>query len=42
MIYFLFFKYCADVENCKSFRIFGYIYILVANPCDARKNLMKV
>ena len=21
------FIYCADVENCKSFRSFGYIYI---------------
>ena len=20
------FKYCADVENCRSFRDFGYIY----------------
>ena len=23
------FKYCADVENCKSFRSFGYIYIYI-------------
>ena len=23
------FKYCADVENCESFRGFGFIYILV-------------
>ena len=21
------FKYCADVENCESFKGFGYIYI---------------
>ena len=21
------FKYCAEVENCESFRDFGYIYI---------------
>ena len=25
----------ADVENCESFKSFGYIYRLVANPCDA-------
>ena len=30
------FKYCADMENCESFKNFGYIYRLVANPCDAR------
>ena len=29
------FKYCADVKNCGSFRGFCFIYILVANPCDA-------
>ena len=23
------FKYCADVENCESFRGFGYIYIYI-------------
>ena len=23
------FKYCADVENCKRFRGFGYIYIYI-------------
>ena len=23
------FKYCADVENCKSLRGFGFIYVLV-------------
>ena len=23
------FKYCADVENCDSFRDFGYIYIYI-------------
>ena len=23
------FKYCADVENCGSFRGFGYIYIYI-------------
>ena len=27
MIYFLFFKYCANVENCERFRDFGFIYI---------------
>ena len=39
-IYFLFFKYCADVKNCDSFSgyIYIYIYILVANPLDARDN----
>ena len=29
MIYFLFFKYCADVENCESFKCFSYIYIYI-------------
>ena len=29
MIYFLFFKYYADMENCESFRGFGYIYIYI-------------
>ena len=24
MIYFLFFKYCANVEKCESFRDFGF------------------
>ena len=23
------FKYCVDVENCESFRGFGYIYIYI-------------
>ena len=23
------FKYCANVENCESFRGFGYIYIYI-------------
>ena len=23
------FKYCVDVENCDSFRDFGYIYIYI-------------
>ena len=23
------FKYCADMENCGSFRGFGYIYIYI-------------
>ena len=23
------FKYCAEVENCESFRNFGYIYIYI-------------
>ena len=23
------FKYCADVENCDTFRDFGYIYIYI-------------
>ena len=23
------FKYCADVENCESFRGFGFIYIYI-------------
>ena len=32
----LFFKYCADVENCGSFKSFGFIYILVIGPCVAR------
>ena len=32
------FKYCADVENCESFRGFGFIYMLVLCPCDARFN----
>ena len=26
---FFFFKYCTDVENCGSFRWFGYIYIYI-------------
>ena len=26
---FFFFKYCADVENCGSFKSFGYIYIYI-------------
>ena len=26
-IYFLFFKYCADVENCGASKDFGFIYI---------------
>ena len=25
----LFFKYCTDVENCGSFKSFGYIYIYI-------------
>ena len=25
--YYYFFKYCANMENCGSFRGFGYIYI---------------
>ena len=25
--YYFFFKYCANMENCGSFRGFGYIYI---------------
>ena len=29
-------KYCADVENCESFRGDGFIYILVKGPCVAR------
>ena len=29
MIYFLFFKYYADMENCESFRGVGYIYIYI-------------
>ena len=24
------------MENCENFRGFDYIYILVANPCNAR------
>ena len=32
------FKYCADVKNCKSFRGFGFIYILATNSCVARDN----
>ena len=28
---FFFFKYCADVENCGSFRGFSFIYILIRN-----------
>ena len=35
---YILFKYCADVENCESFKGFGFIYILVANPCDARES----
>ena len=26
---FFFFKYCADVENCGSFKSFGFIYIYI-------------
>ena len=25
------FKYCKDVENCKSFRGFGFIIIIIIN-----------
>ena len=49
MFLFLFFKYCADVkiflffncagvENCGASKGFGFIYILVLCPCDARLN----
>ena len=31
-------KYCADKENCESFRGFSFIYILVLYPCNARLN----
>ena len=31
-------KYCADVENCQSFRDFDFIYIPVLYPCNARLN----
>ena len=27
--FFFFFKYCADVENCGSFRGFDFIYIYI-------------
>ena len=27
------FKYCANVENCKSFRSFGFIYIQIFFSC---------
>ena len=27
------FKYCTDVENCESFRGFGYIYIYIYINC---------
>ena len=37
-IYVFFLKYCANVENCENFKSFSYIYILVANPCDARES----
>ena len=32
--FFFFFKYCADVENCGSFRGFGYIYIYIERERD--------
>ena len=31
VIIFLFFKYCADVENCGASRGFGFIYIYIDN-----------
>ena len=30
-----------EIKNCESFRDFSYIYILVANPCDARDCLKR-
>ena len=29
LCFFFFLKYCADVENCESFKSFGYIYIYI-------------
>ena len=31
-------KLNVDVENCGNFKGFGFMYILVANPCDAQEN----
>ena len=28
-VFFFFFKCCADVENCGSFKSFGFIYIYI-------------
>ena len=40
LILFFIFKIlrCADVENCGISGGFGFVYILVANPCDAWEN----
>ena len=33
LCFFFFFKYCADVEICESFKNFGFIYILITCAC---------
>ena len=45
---FLFFKYCADVEKCESFKGFDYIYIYIlikfkihSHLIDSRKVVKK-
>ena len=30
------------MENCEGFKDFDFIYILVANPCDARDSFSKI
>ena len=35
------FKYCADVENCESFRGFSYIYIYIYKRELINKNTQK-
>ena len=41
MFLFLFFKYCADVENCGASRGFGFIYIYIDNMTNWTIRLRK-
>ena len=38
----LFFKYCADVENCDTSKGFGFIYIYIDYSATFKKNLYSV
>ena len=38
----VFFKYCPNVENCESFRGFGYIYIYIYIDSNNNKHLLSL